>query len=480
VKLVVRSLLEGLRAFDDIDDLKERLRELPPALEDLYRHMLEKVSPRYRAQASKLIQIVRHNAMIYDSPLPTLTLYSAWDKDEEAAIAAPVERLSFDEMYKRCREMDIKLRTRTSGLLEVQHKGYSIQDLSSTNRTSLEGLYLAESHVQFLHKSVTDFLDSLEPSSGLLSIDDPDFNPNVSLLRGYLMQLKSMHDTISWPALRLATTFARKAEETQLHDQTALVDQLDMVMWKLQKSTNKDIHWSESNPENQNPIGVHHDSYLSFCIQNGLYYYVEAAFKAHGPGLLEKPGRPLLDYVLCPWQKHESPVLVCNAELVQLLVSYGANVTTKYESTKLHQRFANYLMKTEDCGSYACARSIRIFNSLLKGGLDAKTTFKATLDTRTGDKEERQYSLLRFVKMVFIEREASPSAEGLMPQAWMTRVSFEQDVKDAADALVGRVVSLGGKDKEWRNSRLVHSTSSSGRLKVEFSRLKDAWKRKSA
>ncbi|GJC94879.1 small S protein [Colletotrichum higginsianum] len=42
VRLVVRSLLEGLQNHDEIDTLTERLRELPTDLEDLFRIMLEK------------------------------------------------------------------------------------------------------------------------------------------------------------------------------------------------------------------------------------------------------------------------------------------------------------------------------------------------------------------------------------------------------------------------------------------------------
>ncbi|KAH9240798.1 hypothetical protein K456DRAFT_1733445 [Colletotrichum gloeosporioides 23] len=48
VRLVVRSLLEGLQNHDDISILTERLRELPTDLENLFRVMLQRVPRRYK------------------------------------------------------------------------------------------------------------------------------------------------------------------------------------------------------------------------------------------------------------------------------------------------------------------------------------------------------------------------------------------------------------------------------------------------
>ena len=44
VSLVVRSLLEGLRNYDTIQTPRDRLREFPPELKDLFYHMWQKIS----------------------------------------------------------------------------------------------------------------------------------------------------------------------------------------------------------------------------------------------------------------------------------------------------------------------------------------------------------------------------------------------------------------------------------------------------
>jgi hypothetical protein len=53
VRIVVKSLLEGLRNRDDIAILRERARLLPKELEPLYEHLLERIGPFYIVWASK-------------------------------------------------------------------------------------------------------------------------------------------------------------------------------------------------------------------------------------------------------------------------------------------------------------------------------------------------------------------------------------------------------------------------------------------
>ncbi|KAF8851978.1 hypothetical protein BDZ45DRAFT_600666, partial [Acephala macrosclerotiorum] len=58
VKLVVQSLLNGLRNQDELSDLKSRLRNLPEEIKPLYRQLLKLVEPLYVPWASRAFQIV--------------------------------------------------------------------------------------------------------------------------------------------------------------------------------------------------------------------------------------------------------------------------------------------------------------------------------------------------------------------------------------------------------------------------------------
>lgn len=58
VRLVVKSLLDGLRDGDHTIDLQQRLKNTPPDLESLYQYMLSRMEPDYAVQASEIFQIV--------------------------------------------------------------------------------------------------------------------------------------------------------------------------------------------------------------------------------------------------------------------------------------------------------------------------------------------------------------------------------------------------------------------------------------
>jgi hypothetical protein len=56
VKLVVKSLLNGLQNGDQIEDLRLRLRALPQDLEALFAHMLSDVPTPYKSQAARIFK----------------------------------------------------------------------------------------------------------------------------------------------------------------------------------------------------------------------------------------------------------------------------------------------------------------------------------------------------------------------------------------------------------------------------------------
>jgi hypothetical protein len=116
VALVTKSLLKGLTNFDNISDLRRRLREFPPELDDLFNRMLHDIQPTfYFEQASRLFQAVYHS----ESPLSTIELSLADDEDSELAMKAKIRSLSHNELYRRNREIANRLKTRRAGLLEV-------------------------------------------------------------------------------------------------------------------------------------------------------------------------------------------------------------------------------------------------------------------------------------------------------------------------------------------------------------------------
>lgn len=130
VRLVVASLLSGLGKHDDILYLQKRLRELPPELDDLYDHMVFKVDKVYQQETAQLFQLVGTAFQNQDDDfiswratprLSVLFLAFASDRDPTLATEAKLGFMTNEEITTRCKNMEIRLRTRCGGLLEVNY-----------------------------------------------------------------------------------------------------------------------------------------------------------------------------------------------------------------------------------------------------------------------------------------------------------------------------------------------------------------------
>jgi hypothetical protein len=203
VVLACRSLLEGFAAYDFPEELRRRVDELPPELELLFQHMLYKMEKRYQQLAAKLLRVcyqarlnedARRQAWALDSTAPKWTKISA---DDETVLGlstlglALLDEYGFDlarppdgraltrhEINAKCNIFDARLRSRCCGLLETR---------------SLEKL--AESTVEFMHRSVFEFLSSEDVLDlPCLQVDDGTsrFEPNAVLSRMYLHAMPLM------------------------------------------------------------------------------------------------------------------------------------------------------------------------------------------------------------------------------------------------------------------------------------------------
>lgn len=167
VVLASRSLLDGFTAFDRVTELRDRINELPPELEDLFRHMLERVDERYRTQTVKILKLAYYNrALPNKGYLQTLGLALVDDHDMDLDKLQPPRHLTITEKYAKCVMLEGRLRSRCGGLLEIHGSGVAMID----------------STVEFMHRSVYEFLDS-PPTWKLecLKIEDDLFDPYAVL-----------------------------------------------------------------------------------------------------------------------------------------------------------------------------------------------------------------------------------------------------------------------------------------------------------
>ena len=208
VRLVVASLLNGLRNRDEMSDMQKRLELIPSELDDVYGHMLNRIEPMYHEQASQIFQIF--NAARDFALQPTaLELELALSSTFAQAMDAIGTPMSEEEMRTRSLRLRDMLKSRCEGLLEVHEaldKNWESVD------DSIDALNLADSHsiergdvtnasaqvlmvewkVSYLHSTVKDYLQSEEVRTKLqrTTTGGALFDLNLALLQSYVVGMK--------------------------------------------------------------------------------------------------------------------------------------------------------------------------------------------------------------------------------------------------------------------------------------------------
>lgn len=179
VKLVVESLLQGRGNGDGIAELKQRLREFPTELSQLYDKML-RVDNIYKDDAARIFRSV-YEASELGAPMTQLTLlqlHTAIHTDIKQALVMHPGHLDQRQIDLRSQEMASKIIVRCGGLLEIQQQA-SMEEASC-------GLF-----VSYLHRTVKEYLQSLTHQNGFLFShnETQDFDALQGILAGYILHL---------------------------------------------------------------------------------------------------------------------------------------------------------------------------------------------------------------------------------------------------------------------------------------------------
>ncbi|KAK7996736.1 hypothetical protein PG989_004776 [Apiospora arundinis] len=166
VFLAVRMLRDGLTNDDSFSDLLRRLTLTPVDLEQFFKQMLSTVEPFYDEKMAGTLRM----AISARAPLDLL-IFSFYDHecdDEGYTLKLPCRILSFDEKHALRVQAIRRINGYTRGLLQAHG-----------------------CKVDFLHRTVADFLKGREMSDFLESKSSLGFSPELSLLKSYLAWVKS-------------------------------------------------------------------------------------------------------------------------------------------------------------------------------------------------------------------------------------------------------------------------------------------------
>ncbi|KAI0010773.1 hypothetical protein F4779DRAFT_626929 [Xylariaceae sp. FL0662B] len=242
VVLVARSLLNGLRNYDNIKELRERLDELPSNLKELYAHMLEQVPSKYRRGASELFQtvILAANVQASEFRLSPLQLYFAF-QDRELLLKTPIKQITHNEMTSKIDEVDGRLRSRSMGLLEVR-----LLSRVKTNRFAPGPVKIHS--IDFIHKTAVEFLQAKEVWDGIIQLtSNTGFDPAANLFRSCVHMCKArgaddvlqLEDSFVWAMMDRAMAYATIAKDGTQPTTNEEFEDLDKVMTHHWKSATK-------------------------------------------------------------------------------------------------------------------------------------------------------------------------------------------------------------------------------------------------
>jgi len=298
VTLVVQSLKQGLRNFDGLLILEERLSILPSDLGELYIHMLDTLDPLYFQRASQIFQI----ALNAKEPPASITLAYAIEEDANLVLRSAVQPMKPEDEQYLTQAIGAQLKSQCVGLLEIK-----------------------DDKVEFLHKSAKDFLQTPSVWRRLAKGVNRNFDPNLCLARAFLMQLKRLPPPTKdesqfrkfWELISNCLEYAALSESTTPIPQAALLDELNRAasyLWPVIVSstafehqhryryaypyiTSRD-HWADSNPADHQRAYPWKDNFLALAIKYGLELYVKQKLYRSPTLFAQKEGRPLLSYTL--------------------------------------------------------------------------------------------------------------------------------------------------------------------------------------
>lgn len=214
VYLVVLLVKQGLVNEDRLVDLKRRVNAYPADLNTFFKHIMDSLDPFYQAQ------IARGFSVMLAARQP-LSVVSFWFLDEleldpNIAIAKKVDNESeknkrLESFWKEeIRKMTTRLNGRFKGLLEIvwTHQWASPSEIK----------------VEFLHRTVRDFLVTEDCQRVLKKWTPPSFDIHFAICNIILAEVKELHTQTSSSTVskRLAETIFYSAQKVKECHQRSL------------------------------------------------------------------------------------------------------------------------------------------------------------------------------------------------------------------------------------------------------------------
>jgi hypothetical protein len=167
VFLVVRGLQRDLQSKESYDHLRKRIEDIPPKLDDYFRRMWAQIDPIYRDESAKILLVMLLVSEGHTDYFPLLgqrCLESEFQTGDYAVVeelrdwSIPASLLEYEKSFLSLEETaKTRINDRCKDLVRIRKKEGEVVPNSWGN----QNLSIYRSHLDFLHRTVRDFLQQL-------------------------------------------------------------------------------------------------------------------------------------------------------------------------------------------------------------------------------------------------------------------------------------------------------------------------------
>lgn len=275
VFLVVKLMLRGLENGDSLNDLQRRLKQLPPDLETYFQQMFDTLDEFYEERTAQTFLV----CLAAEAPLPLLGFAALESRDLLAARMCGKEHVNLVDVLSLQAQLKKRINASCRDLVEVH---------AESNDTMLNPTYV----VDFLHRTVRDFLHATETVHLLQARAGDEFHPVTARCDISLATARRTQHLRSGAAARLryfgdqVLCLVHYAHRLEAEEHKTPAETLDHLREYMVESTHA---WAQAllarSESRCNDLLSKFDLFVCFCAMHNLVIYMKYLL-ASNPSLL--------------------------------------------------------------------------------------------------------------------------------------------------------------------------------------------------